>query len=44
MSKGRRGGEGVSNWSDKIIVMGVGISSEKEKEIKEAILEKIEKD
>jgi hypothetical protein len=33
----------VSNWSDKIVVMGVGINSEKEKEIKEAIVEKMEK-
>jgi hypothetical protein len=32
----------VSNWSDKIIVMGIGISSEQEKQIKEAILERVE--
>ena len=32
----------MSNWSDKIIVMGIGISSEQEKQIKEAILERVE--
>ncbi len=34
----------MSNWSDRIIVMGVVISSEKEKEIKEAILERVEEE
>lgn len=37
-----RGGERVSNWGDKIVIMGVGMTPEKEQEVKEAILNKIE--
>lgn len=36
------GGGGVSNWSDRIVIVGVGMNQEKEEEIKEAILNKIE--
>jgi hypothetical protein len=32
----------MSNWSDKIVVIGVGISDEDAGKIKEAIVEKVE--
>lgn len=32
----------MSNWSDKIVVIGVGISNEDTAKIKEAIVEKAE--
>jgi nitrogen regulatory protein PII-like uncharacterized protein len=36
-----RGGK-VSNWSDKIVVIGVGISKEDADKIKEIIVEKVD--
>ena len=33
----------ATNWADKITVIGVGFSAEKEAEIKEAIVEEFEK-
>jgi len=32
----------MSNWSDKIVVIGVGISEEDTKKIKEIIVEKVD--
>lgn len=37
-----KGGGSVSNWADRIVIVGVGMNQEKEEEIKEAILNKIE--
>jgi nitrogen regulatory protein PII-like uncharacterized protein len=31
----------MSNWSDKIVVIGVGISKEEAEKIKEVIVEKV---
>lgn len=31
----------MSNWSDKIVVIGVGISKEETEKIKEVIVEKV---
>jgi nitrogen regulatory protein PII-like uncharacterized protein len=38
----QRGGGKVSNWSDKIVVIGVGISKEEADKIKEIIVEKVD--
>jgi nitrogen regulatory protein PII-like uncharacterized protein len=32
----------MSNWSDKIVVIGVGISDEEVEKIKEIIIEKVD--
>jgi nitrogen regulatory protein PII-like uncharacterized protein len=32
----------MSNWSDKIVVIGVGISDKKAEKIKETIVEKVD--
>lgn len=32
----------MSNWADKIQIVGIGFTPEKEEEVKEAILNKIE--
>jgi hypothetical protein len=32
----------MSNWSDKIVVIGVGISDEEAEKIKEIIVEKVD--
>lgn len=32
----------MSNWSDRIQIIGIGMTEEKEKEVREAILNKIE--
>jgi hypothetical protein len=34
----------MNNWSDKIIVMGIGLSDEDTNKIKEAIIDKANKD
>ena len=34
----------MSNWSDKIVVIGIGISKEDADKIKEGIVEKVEGD
>jgi nitrogen regulatory protein PII-like uncharacterized protein len=40
-NQGIRGGK-MSNWSDKIVVIGVGISDEEAEKIKEIIVEKVD--
>jgi nitrogen regulatory protein PII-like uncharacterized protein len=43
MGKYRQSGEiQMSNWSDKIVVIGVGISDEEAEKIKEIIIEKVD--
>jgi hypothetical protein len=37
-----QGGQEMSNWSDRIQIIGVGISEEDTQKIKETIIEKME--